>query len=460
VLSRIIHQRRTDPRIGEALAALVQADLAQAPHSTEGCIVHRLQHDYTRDCRLPAELVAALAEATSRGQQRWELARAARDFGQFRPSLDEIVSLKRQAAHYLAAGGDPYDALLDLYEEGCQHAVLAQQFEGLRVELVALATAIRESPRQPSQAILHRHYPRAAQEKFARHCTTAIGFDYQAGRLDVTAHPFCTTLGPRDCRLLTRYDESCFATGLYGALHEAGHGLYEQGLEHEWYGLPPGTMVSLGIHESQSRLWENAVGRSRAFWQYFIGDARSQFPGALGDVSVDDIHAAVNVVRPSLIRVEADEVTYNLHIIIRFMLEQGLISGEITTVDLPDAWNAAYRENLGIVPQNDGEGVLQDVHWSAGLFGYFPTYALGNLVSAQLLAAARHELGDLEGAWRSGEFQPLLDWLRRNVHRLGRRYPPLTLIERATGSSLSAVPLVDGLWQKYAELYELRRTTG
>jgi carboxypeptidase Taq len=456
-LSGLIHRRRTEDRLGDELRALSLSNLASDPTSPQGCVIHRLLRDYERDRRLPAELVAAIAEATSRGQQAWEAARKAQDFAQFLPTLERIIALKREAAVLLANGGDPYDALLDLYEPDAKQATLAVQFEHLRGSLVQLLESIRASPRKVDSSILHRFYPMSAQAALARRAAEAIGFDFNAGRLDVTAHPFCTTLGPRDIRLLTRYDEWHLASGLYGALHEAGHGLYEQGLDTQWYGLPPGTMVSLGIHESQSRLWENAVGRSRAFWRYLLPEARQAFPKALGDASVDELFAAVNAVRPSLIRVEADEVTYNLHIIIRFELERRLISGALQPNDLPGAWNEAYRTNLGISPANDGEGVLQDVHWSAGLFGYFPTYTLGNLAAAQWIHAARRALGDLDDQWSRGQFRPLLEWLREHVHRWGRRLTSDDLILRATGQPLTASCLVNDLWEKHAEVYGVGR---
>jgi len=280
-----------------------------------------------------------------------------------------------------------------------------------------------------------------------------IGFDFDRGRLDETSHPFCTTLGPNDCRILTRYDPHWIPSGLFGTLHEAGHGMYEQGLRADWFGLPPGAYVSLGIHESQSRLWENQVGRSRPFWQWLFGQTQQAFAPQLDDVSIDTFHFAVNAIKPSLIRVEADEATYNLHIIIRFDLERQLVEGTLSVDDLPDAWNSRYQSDLGVCPSSAAEGVLQDVHWSAGLFGYFPTYTLGNLAAAQLFDAAQKQIGDLDQMLMRGEFRPLLDWLRERIHYFGKCYSGAELVERATGSPLSADSLIAYLKSKLQPLY-------
>ena len=293
----------------------------------------------------------------------------------------------------------------------------------------------------------------AAQEAFGKLVAGAIGFDFQRGRLDVTHHPFCSSMGPHDCRITTRYDEHYFPMAFFGILHEAGHGLYDQGLPTAHYGLPPGSYVSLGIHESQSRLWENAVGRSRAFWQFFFPVAQQQFPDALADVSLDDFHFAINDVRPSLIRIEADEATYNLHIIIRFELERAALRGDLSVADLPGAWREKYREYLGIEPPNDADGVLQDIHWSAGLIGYFPTYTLGNLYAAQFFQQADADLGGIDDLLSRGEFGPLLQWLRERIHARGQCYSAAELADTVTGKPLTHQPLLDLLRRKFEPLY-------
>jgi carboxypeptidase Taq len=362
--------------------------------------------------------------------------------------------------------GSVYDPLLDEYEPGAKSAELAILFDALRRELTPLVAAITEAaPRRvggaglgtrenpAGEAILRRCYPIERQRVFGEAVAAAVGFDFRRGRLDVTAHPFCTGIGPGDCRITTRFDERQFSDAFFGILHEVGHGLYEQGLDETHYGTPMGEAVSLGIHESQSRLWENLVGRSRSFWAYWLPMAQRIFHEALADVTLDQFHAAVNHVAPSLIRIRADEATYNLHILIRFELEQALLTGALPVGDLPVAWDQKYRETLGVTPSCDAEGCLQDIHWSAGLIGYFPTYTLGNLYAAQLLAAAQAELDRLDEAFARGDFHGLLGWLRDKIHNQGQRHRSAALIEHATGSPPDHHPLIEGLRRKYAELY-------
>ena len=303
--------------------------------------------------------------------------------------------------------------------------------------------------------VLRRTYPVDRQKVFVEAAASALGLDFHRGRLDVAAHPFCTGIGPGDTRITARYDEHQFGDAFFGVLHEVGHGLYEQGLPAEHFGTPLGEAASLGVHESQSRLWENAVGRGRPFWIYWFSVAKRVFHEALRDVSLDAFLTAVNHVRPSLIRVQADEVTYNLHIIIRFELEQALLSGDLPVGELPSAWNQKYRELLGMEPGRDAEGCLQDIHWSAGLVGYFPTYTLGNIYAAQLFARAKTDLAGLDESLERGQSADLLSWLRTAVHQHGQHYRPQTLIERATGSPPDPSYLVTALRQKYGELFGL-----
>lgn len=454
LLRGMVHARRTQPRIGEWLEHLSEWDLAQDPHTEIGATVQRMREDYARESRLPQRLVEELAVATVRGQQTWEEARHNDRFDQFLPSLQSIVSLKREAAACLATEGQShYDALLQEYEPGATCRQLRPLFAELRDDLVGLIRDIQGALRQPDLGLLKRHYAVDGQRRLSRFAAGRIGFDFHRGRLDETTHPFCTSLGPSDCRILTRYDAHWFPAGFFGTLHEAGHGMYDQGLRSDWYGLPPGSFVSLGIHESQSRMWENLVGRSRAFWEFFFPHAVHEFPESLADVTLDQWHFALNAVQPSLIRVEADEATYNLHIIVRFELEQALIDGELLPQDLPTAWDERYQEVLGIRPPNQREGVLQDVHWSAGLIGYFPTYTLGNLYAAQLYEAAERALPDLAASFRHGQFTPLLDWLREKVHRVGRCWSADRIVERASGRLPQSAPLIEGLRARYSQLY-------
>jgi carboxypeptidase Taq len=454
-LAGLVHQRQTEPKVGQWLSELAGSALAKDVHSDTGAVIRNLQRDYDRATKLPQSLVEELARTAVLGQQVWAEARAANDFGKFRPLLEKTIELKRQEADALGYAEVRYDALLDDYEPGARTAEVRQVLGALRDQLVPLVAEITASPRRPKAEILSRSYPVDRQKIFGKQAAAAIGFDFKAGRLDVTDHPFCAGIGPNDTRLTTRYDEHDFSGGLFSILHEAGHGIYDQGLPKESYGLPTGEAVSLGVHESQSRMWENFVGRSRGFWDHLYPVAQSTFRESLAEVPLDDFYFAINDVRPSLIRTEADEVTYNLHVLVRFELEQALLDGEVKVAELPGAWNEKYRNYLGIEPPNDADGVLQDVHWSAGLFGYFPTYSLGNLYAAQLFAQALNELGDLEAAFRQGQFRPLRDWLQSKVHSQGRRYPAAELVQRITGEPLSPKVLMSYLRGKFGPLYGL-----
>jgi carboxypeptidase Taq len=454
-LAGVIHKRETAPELGEWLAELAGSPLAADPHSDTGADIVNMRRDYERKTKLPQALVEELARLAVLGQQLWVEARKANDFARFQPLLERTIELKRQEAAAIGYEDVPYDALLDEYEPGAKTKEVERVLAGLRDQLVPLVAEIASSSRRPNLDVLKRFFPIVLQERLGRQAIEAFGYDFRAGRLDETDHPFCTTLGPRDVRLTTRYDGHFLPGSFFSTLHEAGHGMYEQGLPAERFGLPTGQAVSLGIHESQSRMWENLVGRSRAFWEHFYPQTKAMFPEALGDVPLEEFYFAINDVRPSLIRTEADEATYNLHILVRFELEQALILDELQVADLPAAWREKYRKYLGIEPPNDADGVLQDVHWSSGAIGYFPTYSLGNLYAAQLFERAWDELGDLHAAFRRGEFRPLLDWFRKHIHSQGRRYPAAELAQRVTGKPLSHDALMRHLRGKFAPLYGL-----
>jgi carboxypeptidase Taq len=454
LLTGLVHQRQTDQRLGEWLAELGDSPLAKDAASETGATIRQLKRQYDKKTKLPQSLVEELARTSVHGQQVWQVARHDNDFASFAPLLQKTVELKRAQAEALGYSESLYDPLLDDYEPDERTTHLALVLSALRDELVPLVAEIRESGRRPNMEILHRHYPTAGQSAFSRDVAEQIGFDFSRGRLDVTAHPFCTAPGPHDCRITTRYEERNFSCAFFGTLHEAGHGIYDQGLPADRFGLPPGEAVSMGIHESQSRLWENLVGRHRSFWSYFYPAAQGTFT-ALADVPLDDFHFAINAVRPSLIRIESDEATYNLHILIRFELEQDLLSGSLAVRDLPGAWNDKYRSYLGVEPPNDAEGVLQDIHWSAGLFGYFPTYSLGNLYAAQFFAQADRDLNGLARQFAAGEFAPLRGWLAEKIHRHGQRYSATQLVQQITGRPLSHEPLLAHLRNKLAPLYGL-----
>ncbi|HZT79295.1 MAG TPA: carboxypeptidase M32, partial [Gemmataceae bacterium] len=453
LLARLAHDMLTAPQVGELLAEVERSPLTRDPDSPEAANVREIRRAYDRATRLPKELVEELARVTTQAQQVWQDARQANDFAAFRPWLEKVIALKRQEAQAVGRTGSPYDALLDEYEPGATSAEIAAVFADLRRELVPLVAAIQASGRRPRHDLLERDYPVDRQQAFGRAAAAAIGFDFEGGRLDTTTHPFCSGIGPGDCRIATRWNPRHFSEAFFGILHEAGHGLYEQGLDPDHYGTPLGSPCSLGIHESQSRLWENQVGRGRPFWEHFFPKARQTFPEALGDVALDDFLFAINDVRPSFIRVEADEATYNLHIILRFELEQALVSGDLKPADVPGAWDEKFRQLFGLEVPDDARGCLQDIHWSGGGVGYFPTYTLGNLYAAQLMEAARHDLGDLDADFRRGEFGRLKGWLNEKVHRPGRRWPAPELGRRVTGRPLSHRPFVAYLRGKFAPLY-------
>lgn len=456
LLAGMVHERSTDPRVGDLLNELEQSG-EFSEERPESANIREARRQFDRATKLPRNLVEEISRVSTLAQHAWVEARKQSDFSHFQPWLEKTVSLKREEATAIgfADGGVPYDALLDEYEPGMSTAEVSAVFTPLRAGLVELSEAIRGSGREPDASIITRLYPIDAQRRFSRFAAEKIGFDFNSGRIDEAPHPFCSGFGPGDCRLTTRYDERHFSGAFFGTLHEAGHGMYEQGLDSSHFGTALGVSCSLGIHESQSRMWENFVGRSRAFWDHFYPSAQLEFPEALGETSVDDFHRAVNDVRSSLIRVEADEVTYNLHIMIRFELEQALVTGELTVADVPDRWNQAYRDYLGIDPPNDAEGCLQDIHWSGGMLGYFPTYALGNMYAAQLFNAARRDLGDLDAMFARGDFGPLKGWLNENVHRRGMQYSAGRLVEVVTGEQLSPEPLLAHLKSRFEPLYGL-----
>ena len=455
-LAGLTHERATSPRIGELLGELESiGDLGDAD-GDRAVNVREARRSFDRATKLPRRLVEELSRTTTLAQQAWVKAREDTEFPVFLPWLEKMIGLKREEAQAIGYGrGVPYDALLDDYEPGMTTNETAAVFGPLRDELVKLVAAIHHSSRRPNAEILTRHFPRTPQVVLAEAASKSIGFDFGRGRIDASAHPFCSGFGPGDCRLTTRYYDHHFQSAFFGVLHESGHGIYDQGLPADGFGLGIGQAVSLGIHESQSRMWENFVGRGRPFWNYLYPTAQQAFPLALGKVSFDEFHFAINDVRPSYIRVEADEVTYNLHIMLRFEMEQLMIAGDLKPADVPGAWNEKFSEYFELKVPNDSQGCLQDIHWSAGLLGYFPTYALGNMYAAQFFEAARRDLGDLDSEFSKGHFKPLKNWLNEKIHRHGKRYPARRLVEVVTGQPLSHQPLIKHLHQRFGPLYGL-----
>ena len=447
-LAKLGHEKLTSPRLGELLGQLEgNGDTIEAAN------VRDIRRAYDRAVKMPAKLVEEIAKTVSQAQNIWAEARKKNDFPAFAPWLDKIVMLKRAEAKAVGYKDSPYDALLDEYEPGATAAEITRVFAELRAELVPLVASIAASGKKPRKDVLNREFAVDRQHIFGQAAAAAIGFDFQAGRLDTTVHPFCSGIGPGDCRLTTRYHPRELNQGLFGILHEAGHGIYEQGLDPAHFGTPMGSAASLGVHESQSRLWENQVGRGKPFWEHFYPRLQQTFPGTLDDVPLDDFVFAANNVEKSFIRVEADEATYNMHIILRFELEQALMLGEVKPVDVPSAWNAKFKKMLDLTPPDDAHGCLQDIHWSMGGLGYFPTYTLGNLYAAQFMQQARKDIGDLDGDFRIGRFGRLKAWLNEKIHRHGQHYRAGELCRRITGEPLSHRPLMAYLRKKYEPLY-------
>ncbi|MBM3779692.1 MAG: carboxypeptidase M32 [Acidimicrobiia bacterium] len=451
-IRRLAHERFTADDVG-ALIEQARAETAGAdPSSTPARLLTVTARDYDKARRVPAAFVAEQARVLSASQHAWIDARAASRFEAFRPHLERVIELKRQYVSFFPPGAHPYDVLLDDYEPGTTTAEIQALFEALRPRQVALIRAIAERPAVDDRCLRAR-WPEADLDAFSREVVTALGFDWTRGRQDRSVHPFATGIGPHDVRITTRYVEQEPLSLLFGALHETGHALYEQGIDPAVARTPLGRAVSLGIHESQSRLWENLVARSRPFWQHFFPALRARFASALGDTDLDAFYKAINRVQRSLIRVEADEATYNLHVMLRVEIEIALIEGRLAVADLPEVWRTKMREYLDLDPPDDARGVLQDIHWSGGLLGYFPTYTLGNVVSAQLWDAfgREHPARDLDIA--RGDFATLLGWLREQVHRHGRMLTPQQLVERATGSPIDPEPYLAYLEEKYGEIY-------
>jgi carboxypeptidase Taq len=457
LLSSLVHRQQSDPRVGEWLEAM-ETDGELKDDAAAAANLREIRRDYDRATRLPGSLVREMAQTFSLAMEAWKQAREASDFAAFAPWLDKVVKLNRAKAECLEAASEDqmYATLLDEFEPGAQVEQVEQIFAALRERLVPLIAAIADAPRQPDASPNSLKLPIPLQQEFNRRIAERLGYDLAAGRLDTSTHPFCQGVGPGDVRITTRFTEDRFADALSSTMHETGHALYEQGLpKRERWGQPLGEAASFAVHESQSRLWENMVGRSRPFWEWALPLAREVFGEHVASLTVDRVYGAVNRVEPTLIRVDADEATYNLHIMLRFDLERALLSGALSIADLPGAWNERMRRDLGVEVPDDRRGVLQDVHWSMGAIGYFPTYTLGTLYAAQFWQAIQRDLPDIEEQFRSGEFAPLLGWLRENVFAHGMRFRAAELCERATGEPLRHEPLVEYLEAKLKPLYGL-----
>jgi carboxypeptidase Taq len=427
-LSGKAHELATSDRWRSALEG---AEAEQNGDPTERANLREFRHHFDRATKLPQELVERDTESSSRGKAAWVEARQESDFSMFAPALGELLEIAREKAELWGYQDEPYDALLEEYERGSNTAEVSALFDRFRGPVAEIARQAVENSKSTPADLLKADYPVEDQKQLNHEIAESVGFDFDAGRIDTVTHPFCTHLGPRDTRLTTRYEDRNFLSSLFGVLHEAGHGLYDQGLPESDHGLPSGAAVSLGIHESQSRLWENHVGRARPFWEKWLPRAAEIFPN-LRKLSLDDFLSGVNRAEYSCVRVEADEATYDLHILLRFSLERRLLNGDLGIADVPEAWNAEFESLFGFRPPDDAHGCLQDIHWSMGGLGYFSTYSIGNLNAAQLYAKAMEDEA-ISSATESADYAPLLKWMQENVHAPGSTLLPQELMESATG---------------------------
>jgi carboxypeptidase Taq len=458
VLDNVIHEKATSKRLGTLLNTLQQPENFSTLNPVDQTIVRILKRDYEQDTKLPASYVKALSETGTKGHQAWIEARKNNDFNHFAPYLEKLVALKQQEAKYLGYKDHPYDALLDEYEPGLTVKTLDPLFAALKQEIVPLLKAIQNSGKHPDTSFVGKAYSEKGQLAFSKVLLKAIGFDFNRGRQGISVHPFTTSFGsPNNVAVTFRYNNKDPRDPIGSVMHEGGHGLYEQGVAPELAGTVLADLTSLGIHESQSRLMENPVGKSLAFWERFLPVLKRHFPKQLAGVQPQQYYAAINDVKPSLIRVDADEVTYNLHILLRYEIERDLIEGKLQVKDLPKVWNQKMYDYLGVVPSTDSEGVLQDIHWSDGSLGYFPTYTLGNLYAAQFFKTAKQQMPKLESQIRKGNLAPLKQWLNQQIHRVGRMESSDQIVKRVTGEALSSTPFIDYLWEKFGPLYGISR---
>jgi carboxypeptidase Taq len=453
-IARLAHQKLTSKEIGNLLDDLEPYASQLSPDSSDARLVKVTRRQYDKEVKVPSDWVAEYAQARSAAHPAWAEARADNNFPKFQPTLEKILEMRRRYAGFFAPYEHVYDPLLDDFEPGLKTADVKAIFNALRPQQVELIKQIAGKP-EIGNSFLHQEYDEQKQWDFGVEVITKFGYDWHRGRLDRSPHPFTGGSSSDDVRITTRFAKDNGVSALFSTMHEAGHALYELGCDPALNRSPLVGGASLAVHESQSRMWENLIGRSMPFWEHFYARFQSLFPEQLGDVSLQQFYRAINKVQPSLIRVEADEATYNLHIMLRLELEIALMEGSLAVKDLPEAWNSRMQEYLGLLPPNDSLGVLQDVHWSMGLVGYFSTYALGNLVSAQLWECIQRDLPDLDDQIRQGEFSYLLGWLRKNIHQHGAKFEPQELVQQVTGSKIDAQPYMHYLRKKYSQVYDL-----
>ncbi len=453
-LARITHDKFVSDEIGSLLDDLVPYAKTLNPESDDARLILVANRDFSKQRNVSSEWVAEFAQVTAIAQEAWVSARSESRFELFQPHLEKVVALRRQYADFFKPYTHIYDPLLDDYEPGLKTSDVQSIFGRLRTEQVALIKAIAEKP-QVNDAFLKVTLDEQKQWDFGVEVITKFGYDWKRGRQDKAAHPFTTSFGSDDVRITTRFLPNSGSSALFSTMHECGHALYEQGISPKLRRTLLMNGASMAVHESQSRMWENLVGRSFEFWTYFYSRFQGLFSDVLGGVSLDDFYRGINKVEPSLIRVESDEATYNLHIMLRMELEIALMEGTLQVKNLPAAWNAKMQEYLGVTPPDDAQGVLQDIHWSGGSMGYFPTYALGNLVSVQLWEKIQEDLPGLKSQIRNGDFSSLLEWLREKVHSHGAKFDPQDMVKRITGSTITPEPYLRYLKQKFGEIYKL-----
>jgi carboxypeptidase Taq len=452
-LSTEVFRMSTSDEMGEYLAFFTQPAELEQLDTISRKMVEECKKEYDRSKKIPAEKYQAYVVLTSQAESAWEDAKHNSDWASFQPYLEKIVATTQEFIELWGYEGHKYNTLLDMYEPGMTVEKLDEVFGTLREKAVPLLQRIQASPNQPDRSFLDQQFEISKQKQFSLSILKQMQYDFEAGRLDETVHPFATALNPGDVRITTRYLLNDITSALFGTIHEGGHALYEQNISDDLVGTNLCTGTSMGIHESQSRFWENVIGRSKAFWDRYYGELQTTFSPQIDQVDVDTFYKAINHIEPSLIRIEADELTYNLHIMIRYELEKGLFNGTIAVADLPAAWNAKYEEYLGVTPANDGEGVLQDVHWSGGAFGYFPSYALGNMYAAQFTQTLRQELPAFDSLIAEGNLAPIKEWLTEKVYKHGKLLTPNEIIREVTGEELNPDYLVQYLEEKYKSVY-------
>lgn len=455
MLSTELFKLSVSPEMGEYLEYLDDAGNNAKLDPVTRVMVRECRKDYEKSVKIPPEQYQAYVVLTSQAESVWEEAKESSDWELFRPYLEKIVAANQEFIRLWGYEGTPYNTLLDMYEPGMTEEKLDHVFGALREKLVPLVSAVRASAHQPDTAFLRQTFPKESQKAFSLYILKEMGYDFEAGRLDETVHPFATGLNPGDVRITTRYLPEDVVSALFGSIHEGGHALYEQNISMDLAGTNLCTGTSMGIHESQSRYWENMVGRSRGFWSRYFGELQKAFPGQLDGVDAEAFYRAINEVKPTLIRIEADEMTYDLHIMIRYEIEKALINGTVKVSELPELWNAKYKEYLGVEPSSHGEGVLQDVHWSGGSFGYFPSYSLGNMYAAQIRTTLLKKLPDAEKLIAAGQLLPIKEWLAKEIYQYGKLLTPGEIILQVTGEPLNPDYLVQYLTEKYGEIYKL-----